>query len=153
MIAALAPTLLGLALIAACPQTGPRHHCVVDGDTVWWQGEKIRLADIDAPEMSGQCEAERRRARAARDRLIQLINAGELRIARTGRDRYGRTLARLGTEHGGIGERLLSENLAVRWPHRRSWCQHPGPTAQTPSSGDLRGHKKPPARFLAGRGP
>lgn len=110
--------LSAIALIAACPDTGPRHHCVVDGDTVWWEGEKIRLADIDAPEMRGRCEAERARAIAARDRLVQLINADTVAIHRTGTDRYGRTLARLGT----VGEQLIAEDLAVRWPRRRNWC-------------------------------
>lgn len=40
---------LGAAPLDFC--TGNvRHSCVVDGDTLWIEGEKIRLADIDAPE-------------------------------------------------------------------------------------------------------
>jgi micrococcal nuclease len=31
---------------------GKRVTCVVDGDTFWWQGEKIRIKDLDAPEIS-----------------------------------------------------------------------------------------------------
>lgn len=50
MLIALAAT----ALIAVCePPPARRWHCVHDGDTVWWEGEKIRLADIDAPERGG----------------------------------------------------------------------------------------------------
>src|SRR4051812_41715477 len=30
--------------------TGGGYNCVVDGDTIWLKGEKIRIADIDAPE-------------------------------------------------------------------------------------------------------
>ena len=31
---------------------GPvRVNCVVDGDTFWFRGDKIRIADIDAPEI------------------------------------------------------------------------------------------------------
>ena len=30
--------------------TGGGYNCVVDGDTIWLQGTKIRIADIDAPE-------------------------------------------------------------------------------------------------------
>lgn len=111
--------LASAALIAVCPVSGPRHHCVVDGDTLWWEGEKIRIADIDAPELHGRCPAERARAIAARDRLIQLVNAHPVTITRTGTDRYGRTLARLGT----IGEQLKAEGLAVRWPNRKDWCR------------------------------
>ncbi|HEV7435057.1 MAG TPA: hypothetical protein VGO22_09340, partial [Pseudorhizobium sp.] len=31
---------------------GSRWNCVVDGDTFWLQGVKIRIADIDTPELS-----------------------------------------------------------------------------------------------------
>ena len=110
--------LAAAAAIAVCPPSGARHHCVHDGDTVWWQGEKIRIADIDTPELTGKCEAERRRARAARDRLVQLLNARPVTIRRTGTDRFGRTLARLGN----VGEQLIAEGLATRWPKRRDWC-------------------------------
>ncbi len=35
-------------------------NCVVDGDMFWFKGEKIRIADIDTPELSPpRCEAER----------------------------------------------------------------------------------------------
>jgi len=123
MLLALVPILLGAAPIAVCPATGPRHHCVVDGDTVWWHGEKIRLADIDAPEMRGRCGTERRLAVAARDRLVTLLAGQRVTVSRTGRDRYGRTLARLGTPSGQTGELLIREGLASRWPKRRNWCR------------------------------
>ena len=32
--------------------SGTRLNCVVDGDTFWMSGEKIRIADIDTPELS-----------------------------------------------------------------------------------------------------
>ncbi|WP_306623965.1 MULTISPECIES: hypothetical protein [Agrobacterium] len=31
---------------------GHRTACVVDGDTLWIDGTKVRIADIDAPEIS-----------------------------------------------------------------------------------------------------
>lgn len=31
---------------------GSRKACVVDGDTIWLDGKKIRVADIDTPEVS-----------------------------------------------------------------------------------------------------
>lgn len=122
MLLALSAAPLLLGAIAVCPPPGsagaPRHHCVHDGDTVWWHGEKIRIADIDTPELQGRCRQERALAIAARDRLVQLLNAGPVTVRRTGTDRYGRTLARL----GGAGDQLIREGLATRWPHRRDWC-------------------------------
>src|SRR3546814_8565008 len=34
--------------------TGGGENCVVDGDTFWIDGEKVRVADIDAPERSAE---------------------------------------------------------------------------------------------------
>lgn len=109
------------ASIAVCePPPARRFHCVHDGDTVWWHGEKIRIADIDAPELNGRCEAERRLAIQSRDRLIALLNSrSNVKVTRTGTDRYGRTLATFGS----IGDQLIREGLATRWPRRKDWCR------------------------------
>jgi micrococcal nuclease len=111
--------LTAAAAIAVCPPPPARRfHCVHDGDTVWWQGEKIRISGIDAPELNGRCPAERRRAITARNRLVVMINAGPVTIDLNGADRFGRTLASL----GGIGDQLVNEVLASRWPKRKDWC-------------------------------
>lgn len=108
---------LAIAVCAAPPT--PRVTCVVDGDTVWINREKIRLLDIDAPEMQGKCPAERALAIRARDRLVMLLRGREVTIRRKGKDRYGRTLAQIGD----VGEQLVREGLASRWPKRRDWCR------------------------------
>ena len=65
-------------------------------------------------------EINRRAAEIAREAAGQF--AGD------GRDRFGRTLARLFTEDGDVGEILINERLALRYlPGRRSertahWC-------------------------------
>ena len=61
--------LLIAAALAVCAR-GPRDHCVHDGDTVWLDGEKIRIADIDTPELNGECASERKLALRARNRLV-----------------------------------------------------------------------------------
>jgi micrococcal nuclease len=114
--------LMIAAALAACAP-GPRVHCVHDGDTVWLRGEKIRIVDIDAPELNGDCGYENRLAVRARTRLIQLLNAGDFEISRTGKDRYGRTLATLHRSGRSIGAQLVSEGLARTWSGRREpWC-------------------------------
>ena len=113
--------VLAAAALAICPP-GPRDNCVVDGDTIWWAGEKIRIADIDTPEMNGQCPSEARRAVAARNRLTQVLADG-FRIHRQGQDRYGRTLAVLTVNGRSAGDILVSEGLARTWSGRREpWC-------------------------------
>ncbi|WP_435198867.1 thermonuclease family protein [Qipengyuania sp. 902] len=114
--------LLATAALAVC-SPGPRDHCVHDGDTVWIEGEKIRIADIETPELNGQCASERNLALSARSRLIQLLNAGPFTISRSGNDRYGRTLAVLHRLGRSIGDQIVSEGLARTWSGRREpWC-------------------------------
>ncbi|MBD2842725.1 thermonuclease family protein [Erythrobacter rubeus] len=112
-------TIISALAIALCPAPpSERFTCVHDGDTFWLEGEKIRIADIDTPELNGRCERERRVARAARERLVVLINERGMRLERVGTDRYGRTLARIGT----ISDVLIAEGLARQWGDRRGWC-------------------------------
>lgn len=54
--------------------SGKRITCVVDGDTIWIDGEKIRLEGFNAPEVSGQCNRERELAQRA-TRELQAIQA------------------------------------------------------------------------------
>lgn len=110
-------------ILALCPAEGFRRDCIVDGDTLWVGREKVRLANIDAPEIHGQCAAETARAVRARDRLLSLTSRG-FQIRRAGQDRYGRTLATLSVGGRDVGRQLVAEGLARRWAGRRQpWCQ------------------------------
>ena len=103
---------------------GLRVTCVVDGDTVWIEREKIRLLGIDTPELSQpQCAQEALQAMEARDRLAQILD-GRVTIEREGQDKYGRTLARLHTPDGEAGDILVREGFARAWTGRREpWCR------------------------------
>ncbi|WP_320202129.1 thermonuclease family protein (plasmid) [Agrobacterium sp. rho-13.3] len=110
---------------ALCDETS-RVDCVVDGDTIWFRSEKIRIADIDAPEIfSPHCRDERSIGEASRDRLLELLNGGSFTLVAGWRDtdRFGRKL-RTVTRHGrSLGEMLVEEGLARRWnAPRRNWC-------------------------------
>ena len=107
--------------------TGTRENCVVDGDTLWIDGQKIRVADIDAPEISTpRCGSELALGNRATDRLIELVNDGPFELqAWPGRDtdRYGRKLRVLVRDGRSLGDRLVSEGLARTWSGRREpWC-------------------------------
>ena len=101
-------------------------NCVVDGDSFWMAGERIRLADIDAPETHpSRCREEARLGRAATERLQALLSEGPVTLEPTDRDtdRYGRKL-RIATRDGvSLGAQLVEEGLARRWEgRRRPWC-------------------------------
>ncbi|UGY08317.1 thermonuclease family protein [Phyllobacterium pellucidum] len=104
-----------------------RYHCVVDGDTLWSYGIKIRLADIDTPEVTEpRCAAEKALGDRATVRLIELVNAGPFETrAWPGRDedRYGRKLRVLLRNGRSLGDMLVAEGLARTWTGRRQpWC-------------------------------
>ena len=116
---------LAAAAFALCAP-GPHTTCVVDGDTFWLEGEKIRIADINAPEThQAGCQKEQALGEAATRRLIGLLNSGpfDLQPADRDRDRYGRLL-RVVVRHGrSLGGQLVREGLAETWKGRRSdWC-------------------------------
>ncbi len=106
---------------------GPiRVSCVVDGDTFWYRGLKIRIADINAPELSSpSCAHEARLAAAATRRLVALLNAGPFTLATGERetDRYGRALRVVLRGGRSLGAVLEAEGLAEHWQGRRGdWC-------------------------------
>lgn len=105
---------------------GQRVTCVVDGDTFWLNRQKIRIADIDTPELSPpRCEAERVRGEAAKRRLGELLNAGAFSLVAGDRDedQYGRKLRTVTRNGASIGDTLVAEGLARRWDGaRHPWC-------------------------------
>ena len=118
-------SLFTAAALTLC-QPGPRDNCVIDGDTFWLAGEKIRLSDINAPETHGAaCANERALGERAEARLLALLNQGSfaLEVPPRATDRYGRAL-RIAVRHGrSLGAQLVSEGLAEPWRGRRSdWC-------------------------------
>lgn len=100
--------------------------CVVDGDTFWYRGLKIRIADINAPELGHpSCAYEAQLAETATRRLTDLLNAGPFILAVEGRetDRYGRALRVVLRRGRSLGKVLEREGLAEHWQGRRGdWC-------------------------------
>lgn len=98
---------------------------VIDGDTFWAGSDKVRIADIDTPELEARCESEAVLAARATARLRDLLAAGPFLMEAVERDedRYGRKL-RIVTRGGrSLGDQLVAEGLARTWTGRREpWC-------------------------------
>ena len=106
---------------------------VIDGDTIedLATGERIRLANIDTPEIrdGARCTAERRHGERARTEVrLLLARAREIGVRRTGReDDYGRTIAYVLIDGQDLGRTLIAEGLARPWRGRREpWCGSDG---------------------------
>lgn len=107
-----------IAAAAACVAT------VHDGDSIrLCDGERIRIVNIDAPEMPGSPKCERGRngwcdyplAEQSRDALQGFLSSGPVMIDRQGQDAYGRTLARVSVNGKDAGRYLISLGLARQW--------------------------------------
>ncbi|MET3587858.1 endonuclease YncB(thermonuclease family) [Pseudorhizobium tarimense] len=101
--------------------------CLVDGDTLWQDGVKMRLLDIDAPEtFDADCGREKDIGDLATERMQELMAHG-YKLKDSGRkDRTSdkRTLVRVVLPDGrDAGQVLISEGLAQPWPNRgNKWC-------------------------------
>lgn len=120
------PVVAGTSPNFTICHTGGGTNCVVDGDTAWISGEKIRIADIDAPETHPpRCQSEADLGNRATARLTELMNAGpfELQTLDRDTDRYGRKLRVLSRDGRSLGDQLVAEGLARTWEgQRRPWC-------------------------------
>ena len=91
-------------LLAGCG--GERVARVIDGDTlVLDSGERVRLLGIDAPER-GEPGAD-----AATSALREMAAGRRVRLERDGRDRWGRTLARVRAGGKDASGELLARGL------------------------------------------
>jgi endonuclease YncB( thermonuclease family) len=121
MISAL---MLTLAPISTCSTVA-----VHDGDTIRCDGERVRISNIDAPELAYSPRCDPRHMRAgknpswcddalglrSRDALQAFVISGTVAIHRQGSDRYGRTLARLTVNGSDAGAYLIHLGLARAW--------------------------------------
>lgn len=98
--------------------------CVVDGDTFWLRGEKIRVEGYDSPQMGEpKCSRPAAGAIAARSALAELLNSGEVTLDRRGTDKYGRTLARVSVDGVGITRQMIGAGHGRRYsPGQQPWC-------------------------------
>jgi endonuclease YncB( thermonuclease family) len=108
---------------------------VIDGDTlearvmIWLDQAvttRVRLRDVDAPELNGSCMGERAAADAARTALAALVGVRPVILTDIGRDKYGgRIVARVSTMDGvDAGRTLVSAGHArnAGRGRRERWC-------------------------------
>lgn len=137
---------ISLICLATPGDAAPRHDIlpgpvfgevldVLDGDTITvrmkvWIGQEVqthvRLAGIDAPEMKGKCEGERRRAAAAKQALQDMLADGKVTLYNIRLEKYaGRVLAQATNTQGiAIAERMIDDGHArpYRGAKRQGWC-------------------------------
>lgn len=112
--------------------SSPRVTCVVDGDTIWLGGTKIRIVDIDTPEVSRpSCPREARLGALATQPMQALLNRAPFSLTGTAdggdEDRFGRKLRVVTRDGESLGAILVRDGLARPWGgKRRGWCDAAG---------------------------
>lgn len=110
---------------------------IIDGDTFSGQVKlasdtdisvRVRIKNIDTPEIKGECEYERDMAMRAKQRLGELIPVGSVvELANIKDDKYlGRIDANVIDASGqDVGTRMIREGLGRKYNggHRDKWCK------------------------------
>jgi endonuclease YncB( thermonuclease family) len=95
--------LLVLGLTLAAPASAER--CIaIDGDTLVCNRQKVRLTNVDAPELKAAG------GRNAKRRLQALVEGREVVLRKYGQDRYGRLLAEVFVD----GRRIEQQDIGPR---------------------------------------
>lgn len=136
---------------------------IIDGDTIAIGHERIRILSIDTPEtFRSRCENELVLGLKAKERLRALVNTGDVVYEPAGKDRYGRTLARVFVwDHDqkvDVGETLIKEGHALRYragheaklERLRVWC---GPDATLEGGSSWTGNAQSADKYRLHRRP
>lgn len=118
---------LGAALLCLSAASYPHGLRVVDGDTLARGDVRLRLVNLDAPELGNRarCDAERRRGEGSRDYARALIaSASSVVVHPSGRvDRYKRPLVRVSVDGRDFAALMIAAGHGRPWRGRSSdWC-------------------------------
>ena len=112
--------IIQLSAYEALPTTIIRN--CYDGDTCTTiDGEKIRLACINTPELKGK-KADPISAKEARDFLNKLLVNKKVSIRRITKDRYGRTVAELFNNNINVQELLVNKGYGKIFKRYSDQC-------------------------------
>jgi endonuclease YncB( thermonuclease family) len=113
----LALVLLARVVAAAEPGTLAGTAAVIDGDTFRIGGTVVRLADIDAPELTQACDGGPASLRSCgvyvADALAERLRGRAVRCAVLGLDQYDRRISTCEVAGEDLSSWLISEGLAV----------------------------------------
>ncbi len=99
-----------------------------DGDTCYIEHKnsnyKLRLKDIDTPEINSECKEEKELAIKARDELHKLLMvADSIHIISDSVDKYGRWLGDIRVNGFMVTDWLLMKGYGKKWTPELNWCK------------------------------
>jgi endonuclease YncB( thermonuclease family) len=103
-------------------------NCVLDGGTIYWAGDKVRIAGMDAPQILGaQCRLERERGIDAAVKLVALLNGGKVTVGPEFRDESGREVHKVMVDGNDVAKTMISAGSARKPSETEApnWCAEP----------------------------
>lgn len=99
-------------------------NCVLTGDSLYLDGDKVQIAGLEVPAITGaKCSEERERGINAVVRLTDLLNAGSVTASAPYRDSYGRTVRKLFVNDEDVAGKMINEDLGRRYDGgNQGWC-------------------------------
>jgi endonuclease YncB( thermonuclease family) len=90
----------------------------IDGDTLDFSGQRVRLHGIDAPERNQKCwlgRSEWSCGQASTRALKNLIEGAIVRCSKIDRDRYGRIIGKCHLKSIDIGQTMVADGMALAY--------------------------------------
>ena len=91
---------------------------IIDGDTIYLNGEKIRFSGIDTPEIKQTCNKNSEVVKCgiqAKKLLAKIIGNNRVNCVREGKDRYKRTLAECFVNNLSLSSYLVKNGYAFAY--------------------------------------
>lgn len=99
-------------------ETNSKDLRIIDADTIWLNGDKIRFSGIDAPELGQICLKDFKKidcGQLSKNFLSNLIDGKKITCEIEGRDFYGRPLAECFVEGKSISSMLVRNGFAFAY--------------------------------------
>jgi len=99
------------------------NNCVLDGDTITVEGQRIEIAGITAPKIQGaKCDDERTRGIDAAVRLASLLNTGKVTLGASVREPDGQVRTRVEVGGNDVGPAMIDAGVAHDYGNSDGWC-------------------------------
>lgn len=100
-------------------------NCVLDGNTIYVQGQKIEIAGVVAPKIQGaQCDDERSRGIDSAVRLADLLNSGKVTLGDTVRGPDGQLRRKVEVGGNDVAATMIGAGMARDPDNSNGWCSN-----------------------------
>ena len=98
-------------------------NCVLDGGTIYVDGQRVEIAGIEAPAiLDAKCDSEHDRGIVAATDLAMLLNSGPVSLGDPFTDQLGRTVRKVEVKGSDIAPSMIDQGLAHEAGSGLAWC-------------------------------